>query len=441
MAENKLALWGGPKAVQNDPGNTFTWPIVTEEDETAVLEVLRRGAMSDLDVTMAFEQEFAAWQGTRYTLGFNTGTAALHAAMFGVKLGVGDEIICPSITYWASVLQCFSLEATPIFADIDPDTLCIAPGDIEHRITEHTKAIMVVHYLGHPAEMDTIMAIAQRYHIPIIEDVSHAHGGLYKGRKTGMFGAVAAMSLMSGKSLPIGEGGMLVTDNREIYERAVAFGHYRRFDDAIKSEDLRPYRGLPLGGQKYRMNQLCAAMGRVQLKYYDNRAAEVRQAINYFWDLLEGVPGLRAHRVQAESDSTMAGWYSASGHYHPEELGGLSVTRFAEAVRAEGSVCAPGVNKPLHLHPLFNTCDIYGHGQPTRLVHAHRDVRQPPGGLPVSEHIGSHTYRMPQFKRYYPDIIAQHAAAYRKVAENYAALLADDPGDPPELNDWPGNLN
>ncbi len=440
MTQAQLAIFGGPPTVSKDPTDTFTWPIVTSEDEEAVLEVLRRGAMSELDVTQAFEQEFAAWQGRTYALGFNTGTAALHTAMFGVELGVGDELICPSLTYWASALQCFSLGATVVFADIDPLTLCIDPHDIEHRISEQTKALMVVHYLGHPADMTPILDIAQRHHLAVIEDVSHAQGGLYKGKKVGTFGNVAAMSLMSGKSLPIGEGGILVTDDEKIYERAIAFGHYRRFNDTLHTASLRPYRGLPLGGQKYRMNQLCSAMGRVQLKYYDARAAEVRQALNYFWDLLENTPGLRPHRVSPDSESTMAGWYSASGLYHPEELGGLSITRFAEAVRAEGSVCVPGVNRPLHLHPLFNHCDIYGHGKPTRIAFSNRDVRQSPGSLPVSERIGTRTYHIPQFKRYLPAVIEQHAAAYRKVSENYSALLKDDPGNPPTLTTWPGNL-
>lgn len=431
-----LALLGGPKAVTLDPADIFTWPIVTAEDEAAVLGVLRRGAMSDLDVTMAFEEEFAAWQGRRYALGFNTGTASLHAAMFAVGVGVGDEIICPSITYWASALQAFALGATVVFADIDPTTLCIDPDDIAHRITDRTKAIMVVHYLGHPADMDAILSVADAYAVPVIEDVSHAHGGLYQGTKTGNFGQVAAMSLMSGKSMPIGEGGMLVTDDREVYERAIAFGHYRRYDERITTPELVPYRGLPMGAQKCRMNQLGSAMGRVQLKAYDRRAAEIRRAINAFWDLLEDVPGLQAHRVPPDGDSTMAGWYNAAGLYEPEALGGLSVTRFAEAVRAEGSDCRPGVNKPLHLHPLFNTCDIYGHGRPTRIANASRDLRQPPGSLPISEGIGARSYVIPQFKRYHPEIIAQHAAAYRKVAENHEALLPDDPGNPPDLCSW-----
>lgn len=433
---SNLAIHGGPKAVRTDSGDVFRWPIITNEDEQAVLEVLRRGGMSGTDVTIQFEKEFAQWQGLKYALGFSSGTAALHGAMFGCKIGVGDEIICPSVTYWASVLQCFSLGATVVFAEIDPQTLCIDPKDIEHRVTDHTKAIMVVHYVGYPADMDPILAIARRHGLKIIEDVSHAQGGLYKGEKVGTFGDVAAMSLMSGKSFAVGEAGMLATDDRETYERALAFGHYGRYDDRIQTEYLKAFRGLPLGGYKYRMHQLSSALGRVQLRYYDQRCKEIRKAMNYFWDLMAGVPGLRAHRPPRDSGSNMAGWYSPRGLYRPEELGGLSVTRFAEAVRAEGSICAPGVNRPLHLHPLFNTCDVYGHGVPTRIAHADRDLRQPPGSLPVSEKIGTLTYRIPWFKRYCPETTEEHAAAYRKVAENYGELLEDDPGNPPDLGGW-----
>ena len=362
----ELALHGGSPAVKQDPGDLFTWPIVGSEEEEAVLDVLRRGAMSGFEITAALEKEYAAWQGSRYALGFSSGTASLQAAMYGCGVGVGDEIIAPSVTFWATLLQSFSLGATVVFADIDPDTLCIDPNDIEHRIGERTKAIVVVHYCGYPADMDPILEIARRHGLKVIEDVSHAHGGLYKGRKVGTFGDVAGASLMSGKSLVAGEAGMLTSDDLEIYERAVAWGFYRRFDESIQTEYLRPYAHLPLGGYKYRMHQMSSAVGRVQLKYYDGRMAEIQQAMNRFWDLLEDVPGVRAHRPPAGSGSTMAGWYAARGLYRPEELGGLSVTAFTRALRAEGFSSHPGTNTPLHLHPLLNSYDVYGHGKPTR---------------------------------------------------------------------------
>jgi len=435
--KSQLALYGGPKSVQIEAGDMFQWPIITPEDEAAVLDVLRRGAMSGTDVTIKFEEEFAAWQGTKYALACNNGTSALQSALYGCGISVGDEIICPSLTYWASALPVLALGASVIFADIEPDTLCIDPNDIEHRISPDTRAIVVVHYMGHPADMDPIMAIARRHNLKVIEDVSHAQGGLYKGRMLGTIGDVAGMSLMSGKSFAIGEGGILVTNDQEIYERALAFGHYERYDDRITTQNLRPYRNLPLGGYKYRMHQLSSAVGRVQLKQYDERIAEIRHAMNYFWDLLADVPGLQAHRVNEEGVNTMAGWYAPHGLYKPAELGGLSVTRFAEAVRAEGSVCWPGINKPLHIHPLLTEADVYGHDRPTRIAHAHRDLIREQGALPVSETIGAMTYSIPWFKHYRPEIIEEHANAFRKAAEHASELLADDPGNSPELTSWP----
>ncbi|NLY17678.1 MAG: DegT/DnrJ/EryC1/StrS family aminotransferase [Clostridiaceae bacterium] len=435
---SKLAIFGGEKAIKSDPGDMFTWPIITREDEEAVLEVLRRGAMSNTDVTKKFEKEFSDWQGTKYALGFCNGTAALLAAMYGCKIGVGDELICPSVTYWASAVQVFSLGGTVVFADIDPNTLCIDPNDIEKRITEKTKAIMVVHYLGHPADMDPIMEIARKHNLKVIEDVSHAQGGLYKGRKLGTFGDVAAMSLMSGKSFATGEAGILVTNDTEIYERAIALGHYDRYQEgSIETDYLKPYAGLPLGGYKFRMHQLSSAVARVQLKYYDERTEEIRKAMNYFWDLLEGVPGLRAHRPPKGSGSNMAGWYAARGIYVPEELEGLSVSRFTEAVRAEGfEGCYPGCNKPLHTHPLFKTCDVYGHGKPTRIANSKYDVKKHDVDLPVSERFSFTSYVIPWFKHFRPAVIEEYANAFRKVAENYKELLPGDKGNPEDLGGW-----
>lgn len=415
----------------------FRWPIISSEDEEAVLDVLRHAAMSGTDITAQFECEFAAWQKTKYALGTNNGTSAILSAMFGCGISAGDEVICPSITYWASCLPCFNLGATPVFADIDPHTLCIDPADIENRISDCTKAIVVVHYVGYPCDMDPIMEIAHKYDLKVIEDVSHAQGGLYKGKKLGTIGDVGAMSLMSAKAFAVGEAGMLVTDDLEIYERAVAFGHYEKFNSQIQTPYLKPFAGLPLGGYKFRMHQMSSAVGRVQLKYYDQRIAEIQKAMNYFWDQLDGLPGIRAHRTDPGSNSTMGGWYFPHGLYMPEELDGLSITRFCMALQEEGcEMCSPGCNLPLHLHPLFNTCDVYGHGKPTRIAYTIRDIRQGAGSLQISEGIGKRTFAVPWFKHYKPEIIDEYVEAFRKTLSNYKTLLADDCGDPEQLGNW-----
>ena len=431
MIAETLALLGGPKTVPAMNPSMFHWPIVTDEDERAVIEVLRAGTMSGTDLTRKFEEEWGEYQGTEYNLAHCNGTAALLAAMFGVGLGRGDEMIVPSITYWGSALQCYLLGATPVFADIDPETLCIDPADIERHISPRTKAIMVVHYCGHPCDMDEIMVIARRHGLRVIEDVSHAHGSLYKGRMCGALGDVAAMSMMGVKSFAIGEAGMLCTADREIYERAIAFCHYERASSDISIEAIKQLCGrpgvakLPCGGLKGRVNQTCSAMGRVQLKHYPKRIVQIQSAINRFWDLLDGLPGIRPHRPEAGSGSTMGGWYNPVGHYLPEELDGLPVEKFIEAVNAEGGHAGRSVNAPLHLHPVLNTVDVFRDGAPTRIAFTPRDVRQPAGSLPVSEGIAARAFGIPWFKHDRVEEIELYAQAWRKVIENADAICGE----------------
>lgn len=424
---SNLALLGGPKQVTRDSGDMFTWPIVTAEHEQAVLEVLRAGTMSGKEITKEFEHCYAEAIGMPYALGCCNGTAAIHASLYALGVGVGHEVIAPSMTYWASVLQVYSLGATPVFAEVDPKTLCIDPDDIEKRISPRTKAIVAVHYSGMPADMDRIMAIAGKHDLKVLEDCSHAHGALYKGRQVGTIGHASGFSLMSGKSLAVGEAGILFTRDREVYERAILFGHYARGDE-IADPQLQRFAGLPAGGYKHRMNQLCSAFGLVQLKYYPQQMAEIDKAMNYFCDQIESLPGMRPLRPAKGSGSTRGGWFFSASHYVPTELGGLSVGRFAEAVAAEGAPCTAGCNRPLHTHPLFLEMDVYGHGKPTRLAHvpAGIDVRQGVGSLPVTEGINARAIIIPWFKHFRKDVIDRYVAAYKKVIDHHAELLDGD---------------
>ncbi|MBN1804323.1 MAG: DegT/DnrJ/EryC1/StrS family aminotransferase [Sedimentisphaerales bacterium] len=427
MSNEKLALLGGEKSIKSEASDIFTWPIVTDRHEKAVLEVLRARKMSGIEITRQFEKKYAEMLGRKYALAYNNGTAAILGAMYGLSIGLGDEVICPSITYWASVAQAYSLGATPVFADIDPETLCIDPDDIEHRITPRTKAIVVVHYAGMPAEMDAIMKIAAEHNLKILEDASHAHGALYKGKQAGTFGEAAAFSLMTGKALAIGEGGILFTDDRSVYERALLFGHYIRHDE-ITLEELKPFVGLPCGGVKHRISQLSSAFGLIQLEMYPKQMAEIDKAMNYFCDLLEDTAGIKPIRPPKGANTTKGGWYYPHFIYNTDELGGLSLSRFSQAVVAEGSICNPGCNKPLHLHPLFTTMDVYGHGRPTRIAFLDESakIEQYVGKLPVAENVTRCVFEVPWFKHYVPRIIEENVAAYKKVTENYQVLL---PGD------------
>ena len=422
----KLALLGGTPVVKETPKQLFKWPIITQEDEDAALDVIRNNRFSGVDITEKFCEEFAQWQGVNYALAFTNGTMSLAAAMFAIGLQPGDEIICTTKTYWASVVPANTFGAKAVFCNID-NNLSMDPADIERCITPKTKAIMVVHYLAYPCDMDPIMEIAKKHNLLVIEDVSHAQGGLYKGKKLGTFGDVSAMSMMSGKSFAAGELGMLVTNSRTYYERALAYGHHERFDEKhiLEVDEVRPFYHLPFGGVKGRANQLCSALGRVQLKYYDERCAEVRKAMNYFWDLLEGLPGIRPIRVDESTGSNMAGWYCAHGLYIPEELHGLSVNRFCEAVRAENDgQCGPGANVCLHTHPFFY------------------DFATTPSDKDESlqKSADINCFSIPRFVYFDKEWIERYAAGFRKVIENHEQLLEGDTHKAQESR-WMGTGN
>jgi len=425
MVMEKLALLGGKPVFDGVevPEKLFKWPVFKQEDEDAILEVFHDNTMSGNLVTRKFEEEFAAWQQRKYAVACCNGTMSLQTAMWALGLKAGDEVICPTKTYWASCLSAQNLGAAVVFANVDPDTMCLDPDDLERCLSPWTKAIIVVHYYGHPADMDRIMAFAKKHDLKVIEDVSHAQGGMYKGKRLGTFGDIAAMSLMSMKSFSCGELGIMVTDDKAYYDRAVAYLHYERNNaDNITTEGLEEYFHMPLSGMKGRANQLCTAYARVQLKDYDERIKDIRKAVNYFWDLLEGVPGIHAHRVDEKEGSTMAGWYIPHFIYRKEELGGLSIRLFSDAVEAEtGFKSGVGGNLPLHIHPIFQTFDSMGLGKPSRIAFAHRDVRELDKGLERSEKIECGS--LPYFRCYMPEIIELYAKAFRKVAENYEQLL------------------
>jgi len=425
---SKLALYGGTPILKEKPESLFHWPIVNDAMRQAQTDVLDAGNMSGTDISRKFEQQFAEWNGRKYGLAHNTGTNSLLAAMYGIGLGPGDEIICPSVTYWASCTSALGLGATVVFCDICEKDLQLDPASFEAHITPRTKAVMVVHYMAHPADMDPIVAIAKKHGLKVIEDVSHAQGGHYKGKMLGTFGDVAAMSLMSGKSFAIGEGGMLITDDPEIYRRAIRFGHYDRIHEVYTKEEMAATSSVPFGGQKFRMHQVSAAIGLEQLKKYDAEMVEIDKAMKYFWKGISDVKGLRMIYPE-DQGSDKAGWYASRFGYDPEAFDGVGNAAFAKALNAEVSAgFAAGCNYPLHQSEVFYSVDIFGHGKPTASVFlpAGTDPKKLTGELPVSDKINSLLLGEPWFKHYDTKLIDCYIEAVHKVAENHKELLADN---------------
>ena len=316
-----------------------------------------------------------------------------------------------------------------MFADVDPETLCIDPASIEAMITPRTKAIVIVHYCGIPADMDAIMALSKKYNLKVFEDCSHAHGALYKGRQVGTFGDASGFSLMSHKSIGVGEGGIMFTNSDEVLKLAMWFGNYDCHEQILKNTDLEKYIGPPAGGYKYRMHQLSSAFGLVQLDLYKEQFKEIDAAMKYFCKGVDSIDGIKSIQPNWSENTTKGGWFVPLVHYAPEKFGGLSVTCFVEALHAEGcTVCGAGCNIPLHNHPLFIEADVYGQGRPTRIANlpASAKIEDYVRELPVTSKVNQRTIAIPRFTRYYPDVIDKHIEAFHKVAKNYRSLLNRD---------------
>ena len=428
----KLALYGGTPVIQKEelPENLFHWPIVNDAMRKAQADVLETGNMSGTDISRKFEEKFAEWHGCKYALAHCNGTASLLAAMYGVGLGPGDEVICPSITYWASCTAAMGLGATVVFCDINEKDLQIDPASFEAHITPRTKAVVVVHYMAHPADMDAIMAIARKHGIKVIEDVSHAQGGHYKGKMLGTFGDVAGMSLMSGKSFAIGEGGMLLTNDLEIYRRAVRFGHYDRISQVYSPEEFKATNVIPFGGHKFRMHQVSAAIGLEQLKKYEDEIAVIDKAMKYFWNGVKDVKGIRMIYPE-DPGSDKSGWYASRFGYDPEAFDGVDNITFSKALDKEAPGFTACCNFPLHKSSVYYSVDIFGHGSPTASLYLPpgTDPEKLTGELPVASTINSRLLGEPPFKHFYPELLDRYIEAVHKVAENYKELLVEKKED------------
>ena len=233
-----------------------------------------------------FENQFAAYSDCKYGIAVCNGTIALHLALIGLGIGEGDEVILPTFTMIASAFAVCYTGATPIFVDADKDSWNIDVTKIEEKITPRTKAIMPVHVFGKMCDMDQINVLAKKYNLYILEDAAEAHGATYKGRKAGSFSDIAAFSFFANKNLTTGEGGMVLTNNQEIYDRARYFKNV-----CFPLDGPRNYQHDNIG-YNYRMSNLVAAIGLAQVEkadeYRDMRIRNHRLYRKYLSD----VPGI-----------------------------------------------------------------------------------------------------------------------------------------------------
>jgi perosamine synthetase len=230
-------------------------PFVGEEEVAAVREVLLSGKYVSGEKVAEFEKVFAEFIGTKFAVAVNSGTAALHLILAALGIGPGDEVIVPPLTFFSSVSCILHQNAIPVFADIDPKTYCLDPRDVERKITDRTKAIIVVHLFGQAAAMDALIEIAETRGIPVIEDCAQAHGTRYKGNVVGSLGTAGAFSFFATKHMTTGEGGLITTNTPGLAEKAKLMRSH-----GMSDRDTHVHLGY-----NYRMNEIAAAMGLVQL--------------------------------------------------------------------------------------------------------------------------------------------------------------------------------
>ena len=364
MATDDLAINGGSK-VREAPFPR--WPVLGDDDVEAVNAVLRSGGLTQLtaDTVAGFEDAFAQWHGSPHAVATSSGTAAIHMTLAALGVGPGDEVIVPAHTFIASATPVLHQGATPVFADVDEHTFCISPASVEARISPKTKAIIVVHLNGHPADLDALQAIALPHDIAIVEDAAQAHGALYNQRKVGTIGVVGCFSFWEDKIITTGgEGGCAITEDDGLADRMRRFRHHG--EGPVEGE--RTYYHLDLG-YNYRLTSMQAATGLVQLRQLDDYLGARRRNAAYLTERLRELDAVEPPFV---ADYAVHSYYKYICRLRPEA--GIDITEFVRAVAAEGVPVSRRYPTPLSHQPVF------------------RDVESTP--CPTAEHLAGELFTL-----------------------------------------------
>ncbi|MGQ9455462.1 MAG: DegT/DnrJ/EryC1/StrS family aminotransferase [Armatimonadota bacterium] len=354
---SELAIKGGSKVREKPfPG----WPIWDESDCEVLVEVCRSGQWWCVGGTKVkeFEESFAAYCGCKVGVCVPNGTIALIVAMKALGIGYTDEVIVTPYTFVASASSILQCNAIPVFVDIDPDTYNIDPSKIEAAITENTKAIMAVHIAGLPCDMDSILQIARKHNLKVVEDCAQAHGAEWNGRRVGSFGDAAAFSFQASKNLTSGEGGIVVTTDEEVGERAWSIHNVGRVKDGA-------WYHHPVMGSNYRMTEFQAAILLNQMRKLDVETARRNENALYLTERLSQIDDIKP--LKRDERVTRHAYHLYIFRYQGEGTTGVSRSKFIEALNAEGIPCGAGY-LPLYRTGMFDIdpdscpvgCPLYG---------------------------------------------------------------------------------
>lgn len=392
-----LALHGG-KPVRSTL-LPYGQQTIDEEDIRAVVDTLRSDWLTTGPKVNEFEEAFATWVGARHAVTFSSGTAALHGAAFAAGIATGDEAITSPLTFAATANCVLYQGAMPIFADVTDDTLNLDPQQVRRRITSRTKALLPVHYAGHPAEIEAVLEIAERHGLTVIEDACHALGAEYRGRRVGSISHMTVFSFHPVKHLTTGEGGMVTTDNAEFADTLRKFRNHGISSNARdRQREGQWHYEMALLGFNYRLTDIACALGLQQLRKLEANLARRKQIAAKYAGALGAVAGIFVPAVRSE---VLPAW-----HLYPIrlDLAKLSAGRgeIFRALRAENI----GVNVhyiPVHLHPYYREQFGYQGGE-----------------FPVAEAAYECLISLPMFHGMSDADVGDVIAAVRKVCAAYA---------------------
>ncbi|MDP6601490.1 MAG: aminotransferase class I/II-fold pyridoxal phosphate-dependent enzyme [Phycisphaerales bacterium] len=411
------AILGGPSAVTLDQEEANRWPIITTEDEDAVLQVLRSGELSIHPVVGELEKDYRSLTGRTHALTHNNGTAAILAALHALGIGPGDEVIVPSATWWSSVMPVLHCGGVPVFAELEGERLGLDPEDVERRITDRTKAIVVVHLFGMPSKMKELQDVANRHGLRILEDASHAHGATCDGKPIGSFGDVSVFSMQGNKLCPSGEGGILLTDDEAIWESAVRLGHYERL---LHLQSKNRYFAATGFGFKFRMAPLAAALARAQLRHMPERNARRNTNCIHLSSRLQEM-GIECFHSPTDVERV----YFEFLVRYDEQASGLPIGDLAKALQAEGAhVAAPR-------YPLLHQQPVFTHGVWSKIARLPATPENPihvydPADLPQTTLGNGSLLKLPSFPSATTELLDQYALAFEKVLRHAGEIPRTD---------------
>jgi len=396
----------------------------SEEEKRAVLGVLAKGILSEFEGTnneyffggeqvRSLEEEWARKFNVRYAVSFNSATSALFAAIGACGIGPGDEVIVTPYTMSATATAILVYNGIPVFADVEMENYNLDPLSIEKKITDRTKAIFVVHIFGHPADMDPIMRLAEKYGLKVIEDAAQAPGALYNGRPAGTIGDIGVYSLNCNKVIQCGEGGIAVTDKDDLCERLRLI---RNHAEAVIAAGKNMDSIVNMIGWNYRMNEVEAAISREQLKKLDALNAKRLELVHYLNDRLRSFEGISIPNVKQGCTHV---YYRYALKLDTEKIS-IKAPLFVKALNAEGMDFYVSYMKPLYLQPLYQKLIGYGDkGCPFKCPFYNGKVNYKKGICPKAETldeivISTEIVRPPQTFKDMDEIVE----AIRKVMEN-----------------------